>query len=154
MSRAVRGEGEPEEAAAPEADDEEGEASAEAGTLGQERYAEMGAAEQFILAVSENGYGKRTSSFEYRIDAARRQRHRRHGGQRAERARWSPPSRSRTATRSCCVTDGGQIIRMPVGDDKPIRIIGRGTQGVTLFDTAGREGRVGRASRGRCGQRR
>ena len=39
---------------------------AEAGTLGQERYAEMSAAEQFILAVSENGYGKRTSSYEYR----------------------------------------------------------------------------------------
>jgi DNA gyrase subunit A len=36
-----------------------------------------------------------------------------------------------------CVTDGGQTIRMPVGGDKPIRIAGRGTQGVTLFDTQG-----------------
>ncbi len=35
--------------------------------LSQERYAEMGAAEQVILTVSSNGYGKRTSSFEYRI---------------------------------------------------------------------------------------
>jgi DNA gyrase subunit A len=35
------------------------------------------------------------------------------------------------------VTDGGQTIRMPVGGDKPIRIAGRGTQGVTLFDTQG-----------------
>ena len=33
----------------------------------QERYAEMGAAEQVILTVSANGYGKRTSSYEYRI---------------------------------------------------------------------------------------
>ena len=35
--------------------------------LSQERYAAMGAAEQVILTVSSNGYGKRTSSFEYRI---------------------------------------------------------------------------------------
>jgi DNA gyrase subunit A len=31
------------------------------------------------------------------------------------------------------VSDGGQIIRMPIDD---IRIIGRGTQGVIVFDTA------------------
>ena len=53
------------------------------------------------------------------------------------------------------VTDGGQIIRMPVHD---IRIIGRGTQGVTLFDVgAEREGGLGRAAergRGRGGRRR
>ena len=36
-----------------------------------------------------------------------------------------------------CITDGGQTIRMPVGGDKPVRIAGRGTQGVTLFDTQG-----------------
>ena len=35
--------------------------------LGEERYVEMSAAEQFILTVSENGYGKRSSSYEYRI---------------------------------------------------------------------------------------
>src|SRR5690606_19337170 len=57
MSRAMRG----------EADDgsaDEGEADAMAGELGQERYAQMGATEQFILTISENGYGKRTSSHE------------------------------------------------------------------------------------------
>ena len=48
--------------------DAEGEAEpSESVSLSQERYAEMGAAEQFILTVSVNGYGKRTSSFEYRI---------------------------------------------------------------------------------------
>ena len=35
--------------------------------LGEQRYVEMSAAEQFVLTVSENGYGKRTSSYEYRI---------------------------------------------------------------------------------------
>ena len=38
----------------------------EEATLTSERYAELGAKEQFVLAVSENGFGKRTSSFEYR----------------------------------------------------------------------------------------
>ncbi len=34
------------------------------------------------------------------------------------------------------ITDGGQTIRMPVEGDKPIRIAGRSTQGVIVFDTA------------------
>ena len=43
------------------------EASGDAIELGEQRYVEMSAAEQFMLTVSENGYGKRTSSYEYRI---------------------------------------------------------------------------------------
>ena len=61
MSRAVRGEVEGEETAPEDAEE------AVAGELNQERYAAMSAAEQFILTISENGYGKRTSSHEYRI---------------------------------------------------------------------------------------
>ena len=76
--------------AAPDADDEEASDDAEAGALGQERYAEMSAAEQFVLTVSENGYGKRTSSYEYRIDRPRRQGHRRHGGRTSATAGSSP----------------------------------------------------------------
>ncbi|MFZ0125900.1 MAG: DNA gyrase subunit A, partial [Xanthobacteraceae bacterium] len=34
--------------------------------LGEQRYVEMSAAEQFVLTISETGYGKRSSSFEYR----------------------------------------------------------------------------------------
>src|SRR5260370_2495825 len=34
--------------------------------LGEQRYVEMSAHEQFVLTISENGYGKRSSSFEYR----------------------------------------------------------------------------------------
>src|SRR5262249_19617835 len=67
--RAVTGEmaGEGADAAAEEAAaDAEGEEMSAAIELGQERYAHMGAAEQFILTVSENGYGKRSSAYEYR----------------------------------------------------------------------------------------
>jgi DNA gyrase subunit A len=134
MSRAVRGESEPEEVTV-EADAEE-DATAAAGELSQERYAELGAAEQFILTVSANGYGKRTSSFEYRIT--------RRGGkgivamavnERNGKLVASFPVED--ADQIILVTDGGQTIRMPVGGEKPIRIAGRGTQGVTLFDTQG-----------------
>jgi DNA gyrase subunit A len=125
MSRAVRGEGETE---ATVADDEE--AGANGGELAQERYAAMSAAEQFILTASGNGYGKRSSSFEYRVTGR--------GGKgivaMAVNERNGPLVASFPVEESdeiMLVTDGGQVIRMPVHD---IRIIGRGTQGVTLFD--------------------
>jgi DNA gyrase subunit A len=131
MSRAVRGEGEPE----PAIDEGEPEEQAANGELSQERYAEMGAAEQFVLTVSENGYGKRTSSFEYRIT--------RRGGkgivamvvnERNGKLVASFPVDG--ADEVMLVTDGGQTIRMPVEGEKPIRIVGRGSQGVILFDIA------------------
>jgi DNA gyrase subunit A len=136
MRRAVRGE--TEDTAAPEpADASEGEEEASSGgEVSQARYAEMSAAEQFILATSANGYGKRTSSFEYRIT--------RRGGKgivaMAVNDRNGPVVGSfpvEDTDEIMLVTDGGQTIRMPVGGDKPIRIAGRGTQGVTLFDTQG-----------------
>jgi DNA gyrase subunit A len=126
MSRAVRGEGEAEEV---EADAEE---TTSAGELSQERYAAMSAAEEFILTVSENGYGKRSSSHEYRVTGR--------GGKgivaMAVSDRNGPLVASfpvENADQIMLVSDGGQIIRMPVDD---IRIIGRGTQGVTVFKTA------------------
>jgi DNA gyrase subunit A len=131
MSRAVRGEGEPE----PAIDEGEPEEQAANGELSQERYAEMSAAEQFVLTVSENGYGKRTSSFEYRIT--------RRGGkgivamvvnERNGKLVASFPVDG--ADEVMLVTDGGQTIRMPVEGEKPIRIVGRGSQGVILFDIA------------------
>jgi DNA gyrase subunit A len=132
MSRAVRGEGEPEEVAAPEAEAEE-EASAEGGELSQQRYAEMSAAEEYVLAVSEKGYGKRSSSFEYRIT--------RRGGKGIVAMAVNERNGNLVAAfpvehndQIMCVTDGGQIIRIPIDD---VRVIGRGTQGVTLFDTSG-----------------
>ena len=124
MSRAVSGED-----AEPETSDEE--EVADAG-LSQERYAAMGAAEQVILTVSSNGYGKRTSSFEYRITNR--------GGKgivaMAVNERNGPLVASFPVEHSdqiMLVTDGGQLIRCPVDG---IRKAGRSTQGVIVIDTA------------------
>ena len=63
-ANAVRRGGEEAERGQDEADAEEAAGAIE---LGEKRYVEMSAAEQFVLTVSEKGYGKRTSSYEYRI---------------------------------------------------------------------------------------
>ena len=102
------------------------------GELSQERYVEMSAAEQFVLTVSENGYGKRTSSFEYRVT--------RRGGKGIVAMAVNERNGKLVASfpvehsdQIMLVSDGGQIIRMPIDG---IRVIGRGTQGVIVFDTA------------------
>ncbi|MBZ9935485.1 DNA gyrase subunit A [Mesorhizobium sp. BR1-1-16] len=130
MSRAVRGEAESEEAVV----DVDAEAGAN-GELPQERYIAMSAAEQLVLTISENGYGKRTSSFEYRITGR--------GGKGIVAMAVNDRNGKLVASfpvedtdQIMLVTDGGQTIRMPVGGDKPIRIVSRGSQGVIVFDTA------------------
>ena len=102
-----------------------------AGELNQERYAEMGAAEQFVLTVSENGYGKRTSSHEYRVTGR--------GGKGITAIATNERNGDVVASfpvedgdQIMLVTNGGQLIRCPVAD---IRIAGRATQGVTIFNT-------------------
>ncbi|MBN9316038.1 MAG: DNA gyrase subunit A [Devosia sp.] len=131
MSRAVRGEGEAEDVS------EDAEDAVPAGELSQERYAAMSAAEQFILTISENGYGKRTSSHEYRITGR--------GGKgivaMAVNKRNGPLVGSfpvEDGDQIMLVTNGGQVIRVPVdaGSDNRIRIVGRSSQGVTVFNTA------------------
>lgn len=128
MRRAVAGESAGEEAAV-EADAEESSGSSE---LSQERYAEMSAAEQVVLTVSVNGYGKRTSSYEYRTTGR--------GGKGI--VAMSVNNRNgnlvasfpvEEADQIMLVTDKGQLIRCPVAD---IRVAGRSTQGVIVFDTA------------------
>jgi DNA gyrase subunit A len=117
------------EEAEAESDDEEKVGSIE---LSQQRYAEMGAAEQFILTLTDMGYGKRTSSFEYRVTG-------RGGkgivamslGKKNGRVVGSFPVEE--TDQIMLVTDGGKLIRTPVKD---IRIAGRSTQGVIVFDTA------------------
>ena len=128
LSRAVRGEY-GEEGDAPEETD----GSQDVG-LSQERYAELGAAEQFILAVSENGYGKRSSSHEYRVTGR--------GGKGIVAMTTSDRNGDLVASfpvefgdQIMLVTDGGQLIRCPIDG---IRIAGRSTQGVTIFDTSGK----------------
>jgi len=112
-----------------EADDEEKVGSIE---LSQQRYAEMGAAEQFILTLTERGYGKRTSSYEYRITGR--------GGKgivamslSKKNGRIAGSFPVEETDQIMLVTDGGKLIRTPVSG---IRIAGRSTQGVIVFDTA------------------
>jgi DNA gyrase subunit A len=128
MSRAVRGEGDADDAGSDEAD-------VVAGDLPQERYAQMSATEQFILTVSQNGYGKRTSSHEYRITGR--------GGKGIVAMAVNKRNGNLVASfpveesdQIMLISDGGQTIRLPVGGDKPIGIKGRSTQGVIVFDTA------------------
>ena len=128
MRRAVAGEGAAEEPAA----DTEGEDTSGSLQLSQERYVEMSAQEQVVLTVSVNGYGKRTSSYEYRTTGR--------GGKgivamsvnnRNGKLVASFPVEE--ADQIMLVTDKGQLIRCPV---EGIRIAGRSTQGVIVFDTA------------------
>ena len=118
------------EAATPEVDAED-EAAGEA-SLSELRYAEMSAAEQFVLTVSERGFGKRSSSFEYRVTNR--------GGKgivgmivNERNGRLIGAFPVEDADQIMLVTDGGQLIRCPVGG---IRIAGRNTQGVTVFKTS------------------
>src|SRR4051812_2977953 len=64
--RAQAGEGADEMETVVEDSADEAEFAGEEAALSPERYAELGAREQFVLAVSEQGFGKRTSSYEYR----------------------------------------------------------------------------------------
>ena len=108
----------------------------------------MSAAEQFVLTVSENGYGKRTSSFEYRITGR--------GGKGIVAMVVNERNGALVASfpvedddQIMLVTDGGQIIRMPVEGDKPSASPAARTQGVIhVRHRGGREGRVGRAHSG------
>ncbi|HTV34420.1 MAG TPA: DNA gyrase subunit A [Methylocella sp.] len=100
--------------------------------LSSARYAELSAAEEIILTVSANGYGKRTSSYEYRITGR--------GGKGIVAMAVNPRNGKLVASlpvedgdEIMLVTNGGQLIRCPV---EGIRIAGRGTQGVIVFDTA------------------
>ena len=127
-------EGEPADGSEPESESENG-AEANGAAIDEARFEAMRAAEQVILTVSENGYGKRTSSFEYRVTGR--------GGKgivaMAVNARNGALVASFPVEESdeiMLVTDGGQLIRVPVAG---IRIAGRSTQGVIVFDTADEE---------------
>lgn len=103
--------------------------------LPEDKYEAMKANEQFILTVTTTGYGKRTSSYEYRVTGR--------GGQGIANMEMSARNKEVASSfpieddnQIMMVTDGGKLIRMPVGD---IRIAGRKTQGVILFRTADNE---------------
>jgi DNA gyrase subunit A len=125
-----------------EADDEAEVEETKAIELGEKRYVEMSAAEQFVLTISEKGYGKRSSSYEYRITSR--------GGKGIvamailEGKKGKKTIRDKTgrlvasfpveeSDQIMLVTDGGKLIRTAVDG---IRIAGRSTQGVIVFHTA------------------
>jgi len=132
------------EVEAASSDAEEAQETADSGNieLGEQRYVELSEAEQFVLTLSDRGYGKRSSSFEYRITGR--------GGkgivamdiwEKAEGKFQIKPKIGRLVAsfpieeddQVMLVTDQGKLIRTPVAG---IRIAGRSTQGVIVLNTA------------------
>ncbi|WP_108680685.1 DNA gyrase subunit A [Methyloceanibacter sp. wino2] len=108
---------------------------AETVAISPERYAELSAHEQMVLTISENGYGKRSSAYEFRVSGR--------GGkgiigmivnERNGKLVASFPADD--SDQLMLVTDRGQLIRVPVDG---ISVVGRSTQGVIVFDTAADE---------------
>jgi DNA gyrase subunit A len=128
-----RSAGESEEVAA---DAEEANGSIE---LGEKRYVELSEAEQFVLTVSEKGFGKRSSSYQYRTTGrggkgiVAMDIQERDGSIRKKIGRLVASFPVEESDQIMLVTNGGQLIRCPVDG---IRLAGRGTQGVIVFNTA------------------
>ena len=104
-------------------------ADAEETVLSQERYAALGGSEQFVLCASGQGFGKRTSSYEYRVTGR--------GGSGIVAMAMAKKNSAVVGAfpveendHLMLITNLGQTIRVPVSG---ISIVGRATQGVTLF---------------------
>jgi DNA gyrase subunit A len=113
---------------AAESDDETTSGMAE---LTPERYAELGAREQFVLTVSSKGFGKRTSSYSIRTSGR--------GGKGITAMIVNERNGDlvgafpvEDSDQIMLVTDAGKLIRCPVHD---VRITGRSVQGVRIFKT-------------------
>lgn len=98
-------------------------------TLTEERFEQLAAQEQFLLTVTDKGFGKRSSSFEYRTTGR--------GGQGIACMQLTKKNGNMVAAfpvggsdQVMLTTNSGQMIRCAVDQ---IRIAGRSTQGVTLF---------------------
>ncbi|MEH6721011.1 MAG: DNA gyrase subunit A [Aurantimonas endophytica] len=130
MRRAVEGEAVGDSSGEPTVEEE----GVEDVSIDQERYAYLGAAEEFILTVSEFGYGKRSSSYEFRTS-----------GRGGKGIRATDVSRLadigpliagfpvESEDELLLISDRGQMIRVPV---EGIGFKGRATKGVTIFRTA------------------
>lgn len=101
-------------------------------TLSPERFEELANAEQFILTITENGFGKRSSAYEYRTTGR--------GGLGLDSIIVNARNGGVVASfpveandQVMLVTDAGKLIRCPIHD---VRIAGRRTQGVTIFRVA------------------
>ncbi len=104
--------------------------------LSEARFKDMQEKEQFILSVTNKGFGKRTSAYEYRISGR--------GGQGVTNMGLTAKNGGHIVAsfpvtddhQLMLVTDGGQLIRIPADQ---IRFTGRSAQGVTLFKVADEE---------------
>jgi DNA gyrase subunit A len=106
-------------------------------SLSSERYAFLSASEEFVLTLSEFGFGKRSSSYEFRTS-----------GRGGKGIRATDISRLadigqlvaafpvEAGDQILLISDRGQMIRVPV---EGIRVAGRATKGVTIFNTAENE---------------
>jgi DNA gyrase subunit A len=99
--------------------------------LSDERIAALQAAEEVLLTVTDSGFGKRSSAYEYRVTGR--------GGQGIANITLSAKRNGKAVAASfqvregddvMLVTDGGRLIRVPVDQ---VRITGRSAMGVTLF---------------------
>jgi DNA gyrase subunit A len=116
--------------------DEDGEATIDSEepvpevTLTPERFAELELNEEFLLTVTDMGFGKRSSSYEYRVSGR--------GGQGIANITLAPRNGTavvatfpvRQGDDVMLVTDAGRLIRVPADQ---VRITGRQAMGVTLF---------------------
>ena len=130
MRRAATGEEE-------EVSDDDEEVTEEA-SLSTERLAELGAAEEFVLTIADDGMGKRSSAYDYRVTG-------RGGKGLVAQNIWGRDKKKGPVKKVAqsfpvddgdqvmLVTDGGQLIRTPVDQ---IRIAGRSTGGVWVLRTA------------------
>jgi DNA gyrase subunit A len=103
--------------------------------LSDEEFKRMAAVEEFVLTVTNRGFGKRTSAYEYRITGR--------GGQGVVSIATSKRNGHVVASfpvaqtdQVMMITDQGRLIRIPIDG---VRVAGRATQGVTLFATGEEE---------------
>jgi DNA gyrase subunit A len=127
--------GDEDAAEVPESSDDAEENTSTSISLSAERIAELAEKEQFILTLTENGYGKRSSAYEYRVT------HR--GGSGITSIVTSTRNGKVVASmpvehtdQIMLMTNQGKLIRCPIAD---VRIAGRNTQGVTIFRTDKKE---------------
>ncbi len=98
--------------------------------LSEARFAELSDSEEMLLTVTDTGFGKRSSAYEYRVTGR--------GGQGITNITLTPRTGSAVAATFpvrpgddvMLVTDAGRLIRVPADQ---VRITGRAAQGVTIF---------------------
>ncbi|MCI2008442.1 MAG: DNA gyrase subunit A, partial [Acetobacter peroxydans] len=113
------------------AEEGEDEAVSEATVLSPERFAQLEAAEEILLVVSDGGFGRRSSAYDYRVSGR--------GGQGITNMTFSASKKGTevaatlpvlAGTDVMLVTDGGRLIRVPVDQ---VRVMSRQASGVTVL---------------------